>query len=130
MNIPLHPVLVHFPIAFFFLEAVLLLRWFMGKNPAHKTFALFVFKLAYVSLPLVIAAGIADAGGFSGITGAVKAHFISGILLFAFSTVRALYWKFGRETSTAHPFWLVGGSAVEVLLVLWAGFLGGGLVYG
>lgn len=130
MTIPPHPVLVHFPIAFFFLEAALLLRWVKENNSQHKYFALFVFKIAFAFLPAVIAAGIFDAGGFSGIRGPVKAHFISGILLFLFSAARAWYWKFGREASPAYRFLLIGGSLLGILLVCVTSFLGGSLVYG
>ena len=64
-HIVFHPPLVHFPIAFYCLELLLLLFWQAKKDPAHLRFARFSFKLGYLFMLAAIVAGLKDAGGLS-----------------------------------------------------------------
>ena len=64
-NIVFHPPLVHFPIAFYCLELLLLLFWRAKKDPAHLRFARFSFNLGYLFMLAAIVAGLKDAGGLA-----------------------------------------------------------------
>ena len=128
---PLHPVLVHFPIAFYFLEMLLLLFWAAKKDDAYHRFALFSFRLAYLFMIAAVATGLMDAGGISGALGhKVRPHFLSAVSLFTISTVRAFYWRFGRQEQPGYARLLVGGAILATLIVALTGFFGGVIVYG
>ena len=121
-----HPPLVHFPIAFYCLELLLLLFWQARKDPAYLRFARFSFNLGYLFMLAAIAAGLKDAGGLSGITGKVRPHFYSAAAVFVVYTARAFVWKFApKENSKVQLAGALFGTAV----VLLTAFLGGEIVY-
>lgn len=132
MNVPflVHPILVHFPIAFYFLELVLLLFWIAKQDPNYLRFALFSFKSGYVFMILAIIAGFVDAGGFDHITGRVRTHFFAASSVFALYTVRAFFWRFAKADEKfyqpTHVLFALAGN----LLVAITGYFGGVLVYG
>ena len=65
MKLPIliHPILVHFPIAFYFLELVLLSLWRFKKDNSYFRFARFTFRLGYLFMILAMAAGLIDVKG-------------------------------------------------------------------
>ena len=132
MKLPLlHPSLVHFPIAFYFLEMLLLLFWVVKKDEAYRRFALFSFRTAYLFMIVAVVAGLVDTGGISGALGhKVRPHFLSAVSLFTISTVRAFYWRFGRQEQPGYARFLVGGAILATLIVALTGFFGGEIVYG
>ena len=79
----LHPVFVHFPIAFYFLELVLLVLWVSKEEQEYRRFACFSFWIGYLFMLIAMAAGLFDAGGFAGIRGSVKRHVIAALIVFA-----------------------------------------------
>ncbi|MBI4115724.1 MAG: hypothetical protein HY447_04015 [Candidatus Omnitrophica bacterium] len=123
-----HPMLVHFPIAFYFLELLLLVFWTAKRDEAYHRFARFSFKLGYLFMIAAMVAGYIDAGG--SITSKIKPHFFSALSVFTVSTLRALFWRFGsREKSFYQPIQLTG-TLVTNFLVAITGDLGGNIVFG
>ena len=127
---PFHPPLVHFPIAFYFLELVLLILWAAKKDEHYRRFALFTFRLGYLAMMAAMLAGLKDTGGIEGLGGKVRPHFYAAMTVFCFYTLRAIFWKFGKENSTRYAFLLIASAVLGNFLVTLAGFLGGRLVYG
>ncbi len=125
-----HPVLVHFPIAFYFLELILLLFWIRKQDQTYLRFALFSFKLGYCFMILAMVAGVIDAGGPNDIQGRVRTHFFGAASVFALYTVRAFFWRFAktedRHYQVTHLLFALAGN----ILVALTGYLGGILVYG
>ena len=129
LPIPLHPISVHFPIAFYFLELVLLIFWGVKRDSNYLRFARFSFRAGYLFMIVAIIVGLVDAGGIDGITGRVRTHFFAAASVFALYTGRAFFWRFVKED---HPFYRFGHitlSLVGNLLVALTGYFGGLLVY-
>lgn len=126
---PLHPILVHFPIAFYFLEWVLLLFWLAKQDEAYRRFALFTFRLGFLFMIAAAVSGYFDAGAKLPPVKAVRPHFYAALAVFVFYTARAIYWRWAKEGKLYRPL-LMGGAMVGNGLVALAGFLGGKLVYG
>ena len=121
-----HPPLVHFPIAFFVLEFILLGLWFRRGDPAYRRFALFSFRLGYgLILPTMIA-GLVDAQGLPPM---VRPHFLSALSLFLLSTVRAFQWRFQRREGRKGAAFLLAGSLLTCLVVGVTGYFGGKLAF-
>ena len=125
-----HPILIHFPIAFYFLELLLLLFWAVKKNEEYRRFALFVFRAGYWGMLAAMLAGVIDSGGWEHIMKHVKAHFFSAIGVFTVYTVRAFYWKLGDSNRSSYKKILLAGAFLGTLLVAVTGYFGGLLVYG
>ncbi|MBI4430855.1 MAG: hypothetical protein HY587_03985 [Candidatus Omnitrophica bacterium] len=85
MSMPIHPYLVHFPVAFLFLEVFLNLLWRWKGEERYEAFSYLVLKIALVSMPFVMLAGYMDAGGISE---RVRGHFILAVCLIALTIVR------------------------------------------
>lgn len=129
LPLPIHPIAVHFPIAFYFLELILLVFWLRKKDDSYLRFARFSFRLAYLGMILAMTAGLIDVGGIQNITGKVRTHVIAALCVFILYTVRAFYWRFAKPTdshyATAHLLFSLSGN----ILVVIAGYFGGMLVY-
>ncbi len=124
-----HPALVHFPIAFYVLEFLLLIFWAVKHDSAYERFAIFTFRLGYLAMLAAVGTGLFDAGGFSGIRGKVRPHFFAALSVVVFYTVRALFWRFGKKSNSAYAKIQLVGAAIGTILVLLTGFLGGEIVY-
>lgn len=125
-----HPVLIHFPIAFFFLEALLLVLWVSKKDPAYFRFARFSFFLALGFLAPVLVTGWLDAGGWKNIEDLVQIHFFSGLAASALALLRILNWKRAGSPEDASSWVLLAGALLQCAAVIAAGYYGGLLVYG
>lgn len=125
---PLHPIFVHFPIAFYFLELVLLLTWLGKKDEAWRRFACFTFRAGFLFMIGAAITGYFDAGAKFPPMKAVRPHFFAASAVFIFYSARAAYWQWAKEGKLYRPI-LVGGALAGNLLVALAGFLGGKLVY-
>jgi len=130
MEILWHPALVHFPIAFYGLEALLLALWVLRKQPSYHQFAAFVFKAAYLCMLAAIVAGYVDSGGWSEIAGTVRKHFNLAMLLFVVATLRAVYWIRMPETAPRYKTVLLAGALITNILIMFLGHYGGQLVHG
>lgn len=130
LSLPIHPMLVHFPIAFYFLELLFLIQWIRKKDGAYLRFAKLVFALGFVFMIPALITGYRDAGGFSQIHGVVQSHFIGACSVLGLSVFRAVYWKMGKESSPRYSVYQVAGALAGNILVAITGFYGGMLVYG
>ena len=130
MNLPLiHPIVVHFPIAFYFLELLFLLFWRLKRDDQFLRFARFSFRLAYLSMLVAMTAGLIDVKGIQNVTGHVRTHALSALTVFGFYTLRAFAWRFVKPgdkhfAATQILFALTGN-----ILVAITGHLGSELVY-
>jgi len=129
LKIPLHPMLVHFPIAFYFLELVLLVLWSVKEEREYQRFTEFSFWIGYFFMLMAMAAGIFDAGGLEGIRGAVKRHAIGVLVVFTIYTARAVFYRVVRREPEKYRFIRLAGAILGNAAVAYAAFLGGLVVY-
>ena len=127
IDILFHPILVHFPIAFYFLELFLLIFWAAKKDPAYLRFAKFSFRMGYIFMIPAIIAGLMDAGG---LPESVREHAFFAASVLGIYTARFFYWQFAKPEQKNYPFWLIAGAALGFILVMITGYEGGELVYG
>ena len=124
-----HPLFIHFPIALFFLEILLLFLWVWKHKESYRDFAFFSFKIAFAFLLVSMVSGFIDADGWSHIRGAVRTHFFSAVAVLILSAGRAAAWRKIRRGEGPRPgVFLLTACAVYLVIVL-TGYLGGLLVY-
>lgn len=142
-TIPFHPALVHFPIAFYFLELLLLVLWVAKHDPAYRRFALFSFRLGYFFMIAAVIVGYIDAGG-RGLPGLpafidrltwknmveLRSHVFAASGVFILYTVRAFFWRWGRENQRLYGMIQILGALAGYILVVLTGYFGGDLVFG
>ena len=121
-----HPMLIHFPIAFYFFEFFLLGLWIFKKDDAYKRFAFLSFRIGYVMMIAAMCAGYADAGG---ITPHVQKHFFSALGVFTIYTIRGVFWFKANQEKPYYRIILILSALLGVVLVGVTGDLGGDLVY-
>ena len=124
-----HPLLVHFPIAFYFLELLLLGMWAFKNEAEYRRFALFVFRLGYLFMLAAMLSGYVDAGARFPPLRPVRPHFFAAFSVFVLYTIRAVYWRRAKEEQKSYRAVLILGALLGNALVALAGFLGGKLVY-
>lgn len=124
----LHPVLIHFPIAFYFLELLLLILFKIKKQERYRDFAGLSFKIGYLFMIPALIAGYIDAGGYINLKGLVLTHFLLGIAMLVFATLRAAYSRWGKAGRT-EAVQIAGALLLNILTAL-TGHFGAGLVYG
>lgn len=129
LKIILHPVFVHFPIAFYFLELILLVLWIVKEEQEYRRFAYFSFWLGYIFMLLAMTAGLWDAGGLEGIRGAVKRHVTAALIVFVIYTARAVFYWISKKEPEKYRSIKLTGALLGNAAVAYAGFLGGLLVY-
>jgi uncharacterized membrane protein len=123
----LHPIFVHYPIAFYFLELVLISFWFFTRQDKYLDFARFCFFSAFAATWIAIGTGLFDAGGikpalhYSG----VRQHLYAALAVAAYYTVRLFVWKYAAGRRLLHLLQSTGGIALIALTAYW----GGKLVY-
>ncbi len=124
-----HPAFVHFPIAFCFLELLLLIFWASKKDAAYQRFADFSFRLGYGFIIAATVTGFLAAGGFGKITGVIATHFYSALAVFSFYTLRIIYKKYAGKTSARYVFFEISGAVLGNALIAATAYFGGKLVY-
>ena len=131
-ELPYHPMLVHFPIALYIFEAVLLIVRKIKKDPAFRRFALFTFCAGYLMMLAAWGTGYFEGGGLSNILKheRVENHFTAASILLAFYTLRAGIWKGIKPDSRADQWIHPAGALIGCVLVAVTGYLGGLMVYG
>ncbi len=131
-GLPIHPMLVHFPIALFFFEFFLLFWGYFKNKRDYFEWAGVSFLGAYLFLLASLVTGFRDAGGEIGdlFDGVVKPHFLSAATLFFVATARLILWKTLAKSGRAGfvPVKLIG-SAVTITVVIITGYWGGRIVY-
>ena len=129
-KIEIHPIMVHFPIAFYFLELLLIILWIRKNNPYYLDFARFVFRLGFFFMFLAAAAGLYDVGGFSHIQGSVRTHFLAALSVIVLYTLYALFWRFAKPNDSSYRWSHLLFAAAGNVLIAITGYFGGLLVYG
>jgi uncharacterized membrane protein len=124
-----HPIFVHFPIALFFLELLLLALWTVQKDGAYHRFAEFSFWAAYLFLWFSAVTGLWDHGGFADISGTAAPHFYSALGMLFFYSARAFYWKKADRHAANYAVFQIGGAALGNVLIVFVAYFGGRLVY-
>ena len=123
----IHPILVHFPIAFYFLEFFLLSLWKFKKEEAYLRFSFLIFKVAYLMMIIAMVAGYHDTGW--NITSRVIRHFYMALSVFAVNTLRGVLWFRMNKKREFHSWTLLIGSLICITLVAVTADFGGDLVY-
>ncbi len=138
---PMHPAVVHFPIAFFPLSSLFLALWFIqDRNPFYLNAAYWLFMAGALMILPVVATGIRDMlhtnvedhHGTPRNTGyrTLFTHVIIGSATAFISTISALYFLFNKpmdESNLIPGFTLI--SLLLTVLVFSQGFIGGLMVY-
>ena len=130
VNILFHPIMVHFPIAFYFLELLLLFFWVWKRDANYRRSALFVFKCGYLGMLAALATGLLDTGGLDGVAGKVRPHFFAALTVVIIYTARAFLWRRFKEGTPSEKRVLLGGALAGVCLVCLTAYYGGRIVYG
>lgn len=130
MTLPLHPVMVHFPVAFYLLETVLIGLWIFKQEDTWRRFALFLFRAAGLGLLASLAAGWQDAGGWQNIEGKTAEHFYGAVVLAVLQIVRAVYWHKGKPALGKGAWICFGSSLLASAALIYTAHHGGELVYG
>ncbi len=123
--IPLHPVLVHFPLAFFILECVFLTLWRVRGDDKYLDFSLYLFVPAYIFLCAAMVSGYRSSGGFGKMGDLTRQHFYASSVFFVISTLRAFVWKTARKNLTLQ----LVSAWVGIVVLFLAGYWGGLQVY-
>ena len=126
MRFLFHPMLVHFPIALYYFEFLLIALWLLKKEETYLRFAFLAFKVAYVLMIAAMIAGYIDANG---INSRVLRHFTAAVSTFLVSSVRGFLWFRMRKSGTWNPWILGAGSVIGIILVSITGDLGGDMVF-
>ncbi len=122
-----HPPLVHFPIAFYFLEFFLLLFWILRREESFLKFSAIVFKFAFAAMMAAMAAGYRDSGGLNP---KIQNHFFAALSTLVIQSMRGILWFRMNRSKKFNP-WILGiGSLMGVVSVIVTADLGGDLVYG
>ncbi len=129
MKILPHPVLLHFPIAFYFLELLFLLRWAVKGDPAYERFAVIVFKIGYCFMLAALLTGLFDAGWLRDANPPTWRHFYAASAVFVFYTGRAFYLKVADRMTGSYMFFQIAGALAGNLILAAAAYFGGRLVY-
>ncbi len=123
--LPLHPFLVHFPIALFLVEGLLLFLGLLKQDRTYERFASFLFRIGYGFLMVSFLTGLIDSGGLKAMSRAVQQHFYTATALLIFYTARLIFGQRLRSKPVSNLTSAVIGCA----LVVATAYLGGKLVY-
>ena len=129
---PLHPLTVHFPIAFYLLGAALTLGYLWRQQPDLERLAYWSFILSWVMTLLASLSGLIDQSQLAiddprrnnvnnHITAGVALLILNGLLIYM-----RLRWP---DVLTRHRWPYLGLMLLGVIAVLAAAWLGGELVY-
>ncbi len=131
MSLPLiHPIIVHFPVAFYFLELFLIGLWLLKHDEQYRDFSLLVFRLSFIAMIAAILTGLIDTGGWDGIQGKVRPHFYGAVVMGALQSLRALYWYLGKPHSRREAWICFFSALLGCAAVVYTGYYGGEIVYG
>jgi uncharacterized membrane protein len=126
---PIHPMLIPFPIAFLVSTFVCDLVFWWTRNPAWSTAALYLLGAAIIMAALAAVAGLTDFLGDERIREMSSAwHHMIGNVAAVLLAIINWYRRYAGGDAAVLPWGLVI-SLVIVLILLYTGWRGWGLVY-
>ncbi len=131
---PLHPMVVHFPIALYLLGVLLTLGYLWRGRPDYERFGYWAFVLAWISVAVAALVGLVDLGGLAPDDprrNSVNSHITAGVALLVINGL-VVYYRFRWEdVLTSSRRWAyLGLMAAGAVAVVIAGWWGGELVFG
>ena len=130
---PLHPMFVHFPIAFYLLGVLLTLGYLGQRIPDYERFAYWSFLLAWIGVAFAALAGLIDLGSLAPDDprrAVINNHVTSGMALLVINGL-VIYFRFRwPDVLAGSRRWAyLALMAAGVVAVVVSGWLGGKLVY-
>jgi uncharacterized membrane protein len=126
---PIHPMLIPFPIAFLVATFVCDLIFWFTRNPAWSTAGLYLLGAAILMAAVAAAAGLTDFLGDERIREMSSAwHHMIGNVIAVVVAIINWYSRYSGGDAAVLPWGLVM-SALIVLILLYTGWQGWGLVY-
>ncbi len=130
---PLHPMVVHFPIALYLLGVLFTLGYLWRGVPDYERFAYWAFVLAWMGVASAALLGLVDLGGLAPQDprrASINNHITAGVALLIINGL-VVYYRFRwPDALTSSRRWgylaLIGAGAAAVVI---SGWLGGELVY-
>ena len=131
-GLPLHPAVVHFPIAFYLLGVLLTAGTLWRRAPDYERFAYWSFVLARVGVGVAALFGLVDQAGLSPgdpRRDTINNHITGGVALFILNGL-VVYYRFRWNNVLAGPrrWQYLGLMAAGVAALTLTGFWGGELV--
>ena len=120
---------VHFPIAFYFLELVLVSAWVLKKDESYGRFSRISFFFGYLFMLASLVSGWVAAGGWGHIEGMVRKHFLMALAVFIFYSVRGMHVWLTNSGSWQFRRIQLAGAFMGNILIGYTAYLGGVLVY-
>jgi uncharacterized membrane protein len=126
---PIHPMLIPFPVAFLVSTFVCDLIFWATRNPAWSTASLYLLGAALIMAALAAVAGLTDFFGDEHIREMSSAwhHMIGNVIAVVLSLLN-WYWRYSGGDAAVVPRGVLI-SFVVVLILLYTGWQGWGLVY-
>lgn len=130
---PLHPMVVHFPIALYLLGVLLTLGYLWRHTPDYERFAYWTFILAWISVVVAALAGLVDQGSLAPNDPRrdnINNHITTGVVLLVINGLVVYYrFRWADVLATSRRWQYLALMAAGVVAVAVTGWLGGELVY-
>jgi len=132
-GLPLHPAVVHFPIALYLLGVLFTAGYLWRRTPDYERFAYWSFILAWAGTAAAALVGLVDQGGLAPgdpRRDAINNHITGGVALLILNGL-VVYYRFRWEDVLTGPrrWQYLGLVAAGLAALVTTGFLGGDLVY-
>jgi uncharacterized membrane protein len=132
-GLPLHPAIVHFPIAFYLLGVLLTAATLWRRTSDYERFAYWAFVLAWIGVGAAALLGLVDQGSLppgDPRRDTINNHITGGVALLILNGL-VVYYRFRwKDVLTGPRRWqYLGLMAAGVAALTLTGFWGGELVY-
>jgi len=126
---PLHPAVVHFPIALIIFSVVVeFIAWFRPE-PISRAMAKWTLVGACIGGVLTVAAGLIDINRLQGHNAYVHFHMQMGFILMTLLVGLTVWRWFIDRLARPIPKLYLAGAAMLLIITLFQGWLGGELVF-